>query len=331
MSAAPPGDPLGRWNAASPAALRGVEAHAYRQADEAYAEAAARLPEGGAHARLTELRRLFALRWIDRNSGSLLAAGRLTADQTASLPDALEEAVAVVAEHTPSLVETFALPERLMSDWPIMASPVHGRLRRPRRPLAPGPPDRAPGPRRGVPAARLRKQEATAAGEGGGARYQGSSAGVLGDRVRARPVVREAAGGRRRIGSPEGVTGISSSSCFGRWATAFPHPRSTLAHPRGTPKRGNAMTTIHPKITEVLTGTFKVPAAEILPESTMDSLEMDSLAVAEFAVIIKETLGVSADSEKLYKDATLADITAYIDEAVDSAESEATVPVSNTR
>ncbi len=110
MSAAPPGDPLGRWNAASPAALRGVEAHAYRQADEAYAEAAARLPEGGAHARLTELRRLFALRWIDRNSGSLLAAGRLTADQAASLPDALEEAVAVVAEHTPSLVETFALP-----------------------------------------------------------------------------------------------------------------------------------------------------------------------------------------------------------------------------
>ncbi|MFE7710858.1 acyl carrier protein [Streptomyces sp. NPDC057486] len=76
------------------------------------------------------------------------------------------------------------------------------------------------------------------------------------------------------------------------------------------------MSAIHPKITDVLTNTFKVPAAEILPGSTMDSLEMDSLAVAEFAVIIKEALGVEADSDKLYKDATLADITTFIDAAV---------------
>ncbi|MFE7389052.1 acyl carrier protein [Streptomyces sp. NPDC002596] len=76
------------------------------------------------------------------------------------------------------------------------------------------------------------------------------------------------------------------------------------------------MSAIHPKITDVLTNTFKVPAAEILPGSTMDSLEMDSLAVAEFAVIIKEMLGVEADSDKLYKDATLADITTFIDAAV---------------
>ncbi|MFF2864613.1 acyl-CoA dehydrogenase [Streptomyces rubiginosohelvolus] len=119
MSAAPPGDPLGRWNAASSAALRGVEAYAYRQADEAYAEAVATLPEGAARERLTELRRLFALRWIARNSGDLLACGRLTADQVTFLPDAVEAATVVVAEHTPALVETFALPERLMSDWPI--------------------------------------------------------------------------------------------------------------------------------------------------------------------------------------------------------------------
>jgi acyl carrier protein len=76
------------------------------------------------------------------------------------------------------------------------------------------------------------------------------------------------------------------------------------------------MSAIHPEITDVLTNTFKVPAAEILPGSTMDSLEMDSLAVAEFAVIMKETLGVEADSDKLYKDATLADITMFIDAAV---------------
>ncbi len=109
--------------------------------------------------------------------------------------------------------------------------------------------------------------------------------------------------------------------------TGFPAARTISTNPM----RGIAMKTIHPKITEVLTGTFKVPAHEVLPESTMDSLEMDSLAVAEFAVIIKETLGVDADSEKLYKDATLADISTYIDEAVGSTAAEATVPVSNTR
>ncbi|WP_098897011.1 acyl-CoA dehydrogenase family protein [Streptomyces sp. st77] len=119
MSAAPPGDPLGRWNAASSAALRGVEAYACRQADEAFAEAVAALPEGEARDRLAELRRLFALRWIARNSGELLASGRLTADQVTFLPDAVEEATVVVAGHTPALVATFALPERLMSDWPI--------------------------------------------------------------------------------------------------------------------------------------------------------------------------------------------------------------------
>ncbi|WP_032766031.1 acyl-CoA dehydrogenase [Streptomyces sp. CNS654] len=119
MSAAPPGDPLGRWNAASSAALRGVEAYACRQADEAFAEAVTALPEGEARDRLAELRRLFALRWIARNSGELLASGRLTADQVTFLPDAVEEATVVVAEHTPALVATFALPERLMSDWPI--------------------------------------------------------------------------------------------------------------------------------------------------------------------------------------------------------------------
>ncbi|QXE35984.1 MULTISPECIES: acyl carrier protein [Streptomyces] len=75
------------------------------------------------------------------------------------------------------------------------------------------------------------------------------------------------------------------------------------------------MSEIHPRITEVLTGTFKVPAAEILPEATMDSLEMDSLAVAEFAVIIKETLGIDTDSDALLKGATLAEITAFLDDA----------------
>jgi len=73
------------------------------------------------------------------------------------------------------------------------------------------------------------------------------------------------------------------------------------------------MSSIHPRITEVLTHTFKVPADEIHPDSTMDSLEMDSLAVAEFAVLLRETMGSEADLDRLPKDATLADISRLID------------------
>ncbi|MDX3428353.1 MULTISPECIES: acyl-CoA dehydrogenase family protein [unclassified Streptomyces] len=116
---APDADALGRWNAASGPALRGVEAWAYRQAAEAYAEARAALPRGDARDRLAELERLFAVEWVSRNSGDLLAAGLLSGDQVEALPDAVEELVAAVAAHAPELADSFALPERLLADWPI--------------------------------------------------------------------------------------------------------------------------------------------------------------------------------------------------------------------
>ncbi|MER5497644.1 MULTISPECIES: acyl carrier protein [unclassified Streptomyces] len=73
------------------------------------------------------------------------------------------------------------------------------------------------------------------------------------------------------------------------------------------------MSAIHPKITEVLTHTFKVPVGEIRPDSTMDSLEMDSLAAAEFAVLLRETADGDQDFDRIPKNATLADITRFIE------------------
>ncbi|MET8536713.1 acyl-CoA dehydrogenase [Streptomyces sp. NPDC005065] len=119
MSGARSDGPLDRWNAASGPALRGVEAHAHRQAAEAYVDAVAGLPEGPARDRLAELHRLFALRWVARNSGDLLAAGRVTIDQVNALPDAVEGLIADVAAHLPTLIESFALPEEVLADWPI--------------------------------------------------------------------------------------------------------------------------------------------------------------------------------------------------------------------
>ncbi|MFG3531324.1 acyl-CoA dehydrogenase [Streptomyces sp. NPDC047917] len=119
MGLAPHGDPLGRWNAAAGPALRGVEAHAQRQAAEAYAEAVAVLPEGPARDRLGELERLFALDRIARSSGDLLAAGLLSADQVNGLPARVEQLITTVAAHLPDLVDAFALPPQLLADWPI--------------------------------------------------------------------------------------------------------------------------------------------------------------------------------------------------------------------
>ncbi len=56
---------------------------------------------------------------MDRNSGDLLAAGRLTIDQVDALPDVVERLIADVAAHLPTLIESFALPEEVLADWPI--------------------------------------------------------------------------------------------------------------------------------------------------------------------------------------------------------------------
>ncbi|WP_327121515.1 acyl-CoA dehydrogenase family protein [Streptomyces sp. NBC_01341] len=116
---APDADVLGRWNAASGPALRGVEAYAYREAAEAYAEARRALPDGEARDRVGELERLFAVEWVARNSGDLLAAGFLSPDQVECLAETTEDLIAAVAAHAPQLADSFALPAELLADWPI--------------------------------------------------------------------------------------------------------------------------------------------------------------------------------------------------------------------
>ncbi|MFE7749686.1 acyl-CoA dehydrogenase [Streptomyces sp. NPDC057428] len=116
---APDTDALGRWNAASGPALRGVEAYAYREAAEAYADARRALPDGEAGKRMEELERLFAVEWVARNSGDLLAAGFLRPEQVESLAEITEDLIAAVASHAPQLADSFALPAELLADWPI--------------------------------------------------------------------------------------------------------------------------------------------------------------------------------------------------------------------
>ncbi|KIF68830.1 hypothetical protein HY68_09775, partial [Streptomyces sp. AcH 505] len=76
-------------------------------------------PGTEAYGLLRALQRLFALRWIDRNSGDLLARGRLTAYHIDQLPDLVERLIAELAGSAPTLVAAFALPEELLADHPI--------------------------------------------------------------------------------------------------------------------------------------------------------------------------------------------------------------------
>lgn len=58
-------------------------------------------------------------------------------------------------------------------------------------------------------------------------------------------------------------------------------------------------------ISEILVGTFEVPADEVTPDALMRDLLVDSLMVVEMAIAVHEALGVKVDEEEL-KDTTLA-------------------------
>ncbi|WP_329065871.1 acyl-CoA dehydrogenase family protein [Streptomyces sp. NBC_01429] len=167
MSHAPRGDALARWNAASGAALRAVEAHAYRRAAREYAVAvdglvaeeadeavlgalsagstASVVSAASAADLLQALRSLFALRWIDRNSGELLASGRLAARHVGELAETVEALIGRLAAHAPTLVGAFALPEEVLADRPIAGPGYAGTYDDPNGAWHGGAGDGAPG------------------------------------------------------------------------------------------------------------------------------------------------------------------------------------------
>ncbi|MFF3911131.1 acyl-CoA dehydrogenase [Streptomyces sp. NPDC001848] len=115
----PSGDPVGRWNVTSAAALEMVSAHARLQAADAFIAAAGRAADPRTRDLLRSLCRLFLLRQIREHTGDLLADGHLTADQVRSLPKTLDTTVADLAPHMMTLVDAFDLPVELLSSIPI--------------------------------------------------------------------------------------------------------------------------------------------------------------------------------------------------------------------
>ncbi|MET9550818.1 MMPL family transporter [Streptomyces sp. NPDC006627] len=67
-------------------------------------------------------------------------------------------------------------------------------------------------------------------------------------------------------------------------------------------------------IRTALTSTFRVPEDEVVPGATLEQLELDSLALAEFALILEERLGVKIDSEHAVRTTTLAEVARHLEE-----------------
>lgn len=63
----------------------------------------------------------------------------------------------------------------------------------------------------------------------------------------------------------------------------------------------------------LLTDKFHVPAQDITPGSTLDELDIDSLALAELSLTLGEQLGIKLDEHEAGKDTTVAELTATIE------------------
>ncbi|MFC7310239.1 acyl-CoA dehydrogenase [Streptomyces monticola] len=118
----PAGNPVGRWNTASSAAVKMVDAHVRLQAADALLAAAAEAVGPMPRFLLHKLAQLFLLKELGEHTGDLLAEGRLHIDHVRQLSDTIEEAVADLAPHMMALVDAFDLPEEVLSAIPIANS-----------------------------------------------------------------------------------------------------------------------------------------------------------------------------------------------------------------
>jgi acyl carrier protein len=57
----------------------------------------------------------------------------------------------------------------------------------------------------------------------------------------------------------------------------------------------------------ILVDTFDVPADEVTPEATFESLGLDSLDVVELTLVLEEETGVKLEDEELEDVRTVAD------------------------
>ncbi|MEV0579435.1 MULTISPECIES: phosphopantetheine-binding protein [unclassified Streptomyces] len=68
------------------------------------------------------------------------------------------------------------------------------------------------------------------------------------------------------------------------------------------------MSPVDTAVNSVLTGKFEVVPDSIHPESTLESLDLDSLSLAELALALQEELGVKVEEHEATKTTTVAEL-----------------------
>ncbi|MFD3539105.1 acyl-CoA dehydrogenase [Streptomyces sp. NPDC058662] len=114
-----PGNPVGRWNETSGAALEMVSVHARREAADAFLAAAERAADPATRRLLRRLCCLFLLRQLRPYTGDLLAEQRLTPEHALGVHQAVEAVTAELAPHLAELADAFDLPEEFLSGVPV--------------------------------------------------------------------------------------------------------------------------------------------------------------------------------------------------------------------
>ncbi|MDQ3931459.1 MAG: acyl carrier protein [Actinomycetota bacterium] len=64
---------------------------------------------------------------------------------------------------------------------------------------------------------------------------------------------------------------------------------------------------IYASVERILIETFQVPADEVSPDATFESLELDSLDLVELTLAIEEELGVKIEDEEVERIRTVRD------------------------
>jgi acyl carrier protein len=76
------------------------------------------------------------------------------------------------------------------------------------------------------------------------------------------------------------------------------------------------MSNTYEAIARVLLDKFDVPAQRINPDASVAELDLDSLAVVEFLDTLQEISGKPIDDTEVPDSATLAELTAMIDQGI---------------
>ncbi|MGQ4479569.1 phosphopantetheine-binding protein [Streptomyces sp. SAS_276] len=72
------------------------------------------------------------------------------------------------------------------------------------------------------------------------------------------------------------------------------------------------MSPVQTAVTAVLTEKFEVSPQHIRPEATLESLDLDSLALAELALALQEALGVPVADDEAAKQSTVGELVATL-------------------